>query len=286
MDTRFSAFSFVDRITQVEPEAAIRGQYFVPTALDVFSTSLVCEAVGQLAAWAAMAAVGFTHRPVAGIARKIELIADTFPGQVLDLAADLDAVDTETVAYSGTAHANGKPVVRLLDCVGPMVPAAEFDDPQVLRDRFSLLIGDGAHPGAFEGLPLLDMQASSGAAEQLSSAILRVPTNASFFADHFPRRRVFPGTLLMQANLQIAALLAARSPPAEGAVWVPRVVANVKLRTFIAPGETLSLEAKRTRQSETSLVTSVESRSDNRLIGSAEILFVQENSCKNVGSLQ
>jgi 3-hydroxymyristoyl/3-hydroxydecanoyl-(acyl carrier protein) dehydratase len=273
MNTAFSAFSFVDRITHLDPGAAVRGQYFIPEGLDVFSTSLVCEAVGQLAAWAAMAAVSFTHRPVAGIAGKIELIADISPGQVLDLAADLETVDNETVAYSGTAHANGKPIVRLLDCVGPMVPAAEFDDPEVLSGRFALLVGDGARPGAFEGLPLLDLHPGNGAGEQFSNTILHVPTKAGFFADHFPRRPVFPGTLLMQANLQAAASFVTGVRP--GTVWIPRVVANVKLRTFISPGETLSLEAKRIRQSESSLVICVESRIDNRLIGSAEITFVQ-----------
>jgi 3-hydroxymyristoyl/3-hydroxydecanoyl-(acyl carrier protein) dehydratase len=274
MNGHFRAFSFVDRITGLEPGVSIRGHYTIPPAVDAFPASLVAEAVGQLAAWAAMAAVDFTHRPVAGIAGRIELLSAVRPGQVLDLAAELESVDTETVGYRGTAHADGTPVTRLLDCVGPMVPVEEFDDPQSLRDRFVLLSTGGADPGAFGGLPALDLECGGGERGQVARAVLQVPANAPFFADHFPRRPVFPGTLLMQANLQTAALLAAGLSSGDGAAWVPRVVLEVKLRTFISPGETLHLEAKRSESSDTSLVTAVESRNNQRLIGSAKIRFV------------
>src|SRR5512137_2052805 len=125
MDGHFRAFSFVDRITELRPGVAIRGCYTIPPAVPRFPLSLVAEAVGQLAAWAAMAAVDFTHRPVAGIAGKVELLSAVRPGQLLDLAAELESVDTETVGYRGTAHADGIPVIRLLDCVGPMVPVED-----------------------------------------------------------------------------------------------------------------------------------------------------------------
>ena len=104
-------------------------------------------------------------------------------------------------------------------------------------------------------------------------AMLHVPAAAPFFADHFPRRPVFPGTLLMHANLQTAALLATGVPVGDGVGWVPRIVSDVKLRTFISPGETLNLEAKVTGHSVTSLSVTVESRINQRLIGSAGILF-------------
>jgi 3-hydroxymyristoyl/3-hydroxydecanoyl-(acyl carrier protein) dehydratase len=276
MDGHFRAFSFVDRITHVEPGARIHGCFANPPTVDGFPASLVAEATGQLAAWCAMAAIGFTHRPVAGIAGRIELLSAVRPGQVMDLAAELESVDTETVGYSGTAYADGAPVLRLADCVGPMVPVEEFDDPQALSARFALLSAAGAVPGGFGGLPVLSIEGQGGQPGQSARAILRVPTEALFFADHFPRRPVFPGTLLMQANLQTAERLAAEVPSGRGARWVPRIVSDVKLRTFISPGETLSLEAKRTAHTETSLSVAVESRINQRLIGSADIQFSPE----------
>jgi 3-hydroxymyristoyl/3-hydroxydecanoyl-(acyl carrier protein) dehydratase len=276
MDSHFRAFSFVDRITGVEPGVSVRGQYAIPDTVGAFPVSLVVEATGQLAAWSAMAAINFTHRPVAGIAGRIELLSAVRPGQVLELAAEIESVDTDTVAYSGTAHADGAPVIRLQDCVGPMVPTEDFDDPRALRDRFAQLSNSGERPGTFGGVPALHLEERSGESGQSARAVLRVPSEAPFFAEHFPRRPVFPGTLLMHANLQIAASLAAEVTAGDGAVWVPRVVSNVKLRTFIPPGETLSLEAKRNAYSATSLCIAVESRINQRLIGSAEIEFASE----------
>jgi 3-hydroxymyristoyl/3-hydroxydecanoyl-(acyl carrier protein) dehydratase len=238
----------------------------------------VGEAVGQLAAWSAMAATGFTHRPVAGIAGRIELGASVRPGQVLELAAEIESVDTETVGYSGTAHAQGALVIRLQDCVGPMVAIEELDDPQALRDRFTRISTGGTQPGAFGGLPALPLERGGGEPGQSARVLLRVPPDAPFFADHFPRRPVFPGTLLMHANLQAAAWLAAGAPAGDGAMWIPRSVSDVKLRTFIPPGEALSMEAKRIECSATSLSVAVESRISQRLVGSAEIQFVPELS--------
>jgi 3-hydroxymyristoyl/3-hydroxydecanoyl-(acyl carrier protein) dehydratase len=276
MDGHFRAFSFVDWITGVESGVCIQGRYVVPSALESFPVSLVAEATGQLAAWSAMAAIGFTHRPVAGIAGRIELISAVRPGQILELAAEIESLDTETVAYSGAAHAGGVPVIRLHDCVGPMVPAQEFDDPQSLRDRFARLTAGDAPPGTFRGLPALDLGPIQVESDRSARAVLQVPKDAPFFADHFPRRPVFPGTLLMHANLQTAAALAAAIPAAPGARWVARFVSDVKLRTFISPGETLGLEAKQAGQEGTSLNVAVESRLGQRLIGSAEITFVSE----------
>src|SRR5215472_2488504 len=115
MDDRFCAFSFVDRITSLELGGSVRGQYAIPPNVDAFPVSLVAEAVGQLAAWAAMKAVDFTHRPVAGIAGRIELLSMVRPGQVLDLSAELESVDTDSVGYCGIASVNGSTVIRLVD---------------------------------------------------------------------------------------------------------------------------------------------------------------------------
>ena len=47
----FRAYTFVDRLTTVQPGVSARGTYAVPAALNEFSSSLVAEATGQLAAW-------------------------------------------------------------------------------------------------------------------------------------------------------------------------------------------------------------------------------------------
>lgn len=208
MDEHFRAFSFVDRITSVQDGKRIRGRYAIPAGLSEFPLSLAGEAVGQLAAWAAMAAVGFEQRPVAGLAGCIELFQTPRLGKVLELAADLESVDSESVEYSGTAHADGRLVIRLQDCVGPMMPVADFDDPEALRRRFDELCRGVAGSRGSPELPELTLQRTSGNPGQHVFATFQVPASAPLFADHFPRRPVFPGSLLMHLNLQLGAVLA------------------------------------------------------------------------------
>jgi len=277
MHEHFRAFSFVDRIASVQPGLRIRGSYIIPSGLDAFPASLAAEAVGQIAAWAAMSAVNFERRPVAGLAGSIELLAPCRPGQVLELAVDLESVDAEAAAYSGTAHADGVPVIRLERCVGPMVSQDDFDDPQALRDRFELLCGHGATAGGFGGLPTFSVDRTGGEYGQCARATFHVPASAPFFADHFPRRPVFPGSLLMHLNLQLAAGLAAEMPrPAEARHWTSRTVSNMKLRAFIPPGESLELEARLNGCPGDCAMIAVETRIGKRVVSGARVLLTPE----------
>jgi 3-hydroxymyristoyl/3-hydroxydecanoyl-(acyl carrier protein) dehydratase len=276
MDGHFRAFSFVDRIHSLET-THVRGCYTIPPGLDHFPLALAAEAVGQLAAWAAMSAQDFKSRPVAGIASGIELLQTVHPGQVLELAADLESVDEHAAAYDGTASVGGVPVIRLKHCVGPMVPVAEFDDPEALRARFNLLRGAGAAPGAFGGVPPLKLTRLSGESGQFLCSELQVPADALFFADHFPRRHVLPGALLMNANLEVVAALAATlPPPAAGGRWAVRNITNVKLRAFTPPGEKLEIEARLNQMTSEAATVNVETRKNGRTIGGTRVRLVAE----------
>lgn len=273
----FRAFSFVDRVTAVQSGISVRGTYTIPATIKEFSGSLVSEAVGQLAAWGSMAAVNFKSRPVAGIAGLVEMPGTVQPGQTLELAAEIESVEEDAVAYNGMASVNGSPVIRLHNCVGPMLPVEEFDDPQALRDRYSLLCGSGAAPGAFDGIPALTLDNLTREPGKSARATLQVPTEAPFFSDHFPRKPVFPGSLLMQLNLQLAGKLAeqlSRGSDAPATAWKLQSVSDMKLRTFIPPGEFLELEVKLDEQSGDTAIVSVESRRGKRLVGAAAVTLV------------
>jgi 3-hydroxymyristoyl/3-hydroxydecanoyl-(acyl carrier protein) dehydratase len=273
MDAHFRAFSFVDRITSVHDGRRIRGRYAIPFGLRDFPLALVGEAIGQLAAWAAMAAVDFGQRPVAGLAGSTELVQQPQPGQVLELTADLESVDAECVAYNGMARVDGTPVIRLKDCVGPMVPLADFDDPQALRARFEELCGDGAGSGSFPGLPQLPFERTGGNAGRWVSASFQVPAEAPLFADHFPRRPVFPGSLLMHLNLQLARVLANEMPPPARGRWMPATIQDMKLRSFIPPGASLQLEARLKQHAHESVSLNLETRSAKEVIATAGLVL-------------
>src|SRR4030095_12193266 len=102
----------------------------------------------------------------------------------------------------------------------------------------------------------------------------QVPETAAFFADHFPRRPVFPGTLLMHANLQLVSQFVEQlDQPRQGAKWGARTVRDVKLRTFIAPGELLHTEARLLESCADGPLISLETRKGKRTIGTARLVL-------------
>jgi len=278
MDAHFRAFSFVDRITSVQDGKRIRGSYVIPAALHDIPLALVGEAVGQLAAWAAMAAVDFGQRPMAGLAGSVELLHAPCAGQVLELAADLENVDTESVEYSGTARVDGMPVIRLTDCIGPMMRLADFDDPRALRARFEQLCRTGADPGGFPGLPQLTFERTGGDSGRCVSASFQVPAEAPLFADHFPRRPVFPGSLLMELNLRLGAILAGEIPPPAEGRWVPGRILDMKLRSFIPPGSALQLDARLKQHARESARLALETRIVKEVVATASLVLGVGNS--------
>jgi 3-hydroxymyristoyl/3-hydroxydecanoyl-(acyl carrier protein) dehydratase len=276
MDDHFRAFSFVDRIQPVSGGSQIRGSYQVPAGLTEFPSSLVAEATGQLAAWAAMHAVDFRARPVAGIASRVQLGVAPHAGQTLELAAFIETVDDEAVGYGGFASVNDVTILRLEHCVGPMIPVEEFDDPQLLRARYDRLAGAGATPGAFGGVPALALNRTGGEPGQAARATLQVPASAPFFADHFPRKPVFPGSLLMHYQLQLAAALASEIPLSNGDAWSLREISDMKLRSFIPPGSLLQLEVKFLGRTGQTAELAIEARREQRLVGAARVLLATE----------
>ena len=244
MSERFRAFSFVDRIT-FSAGGRIEGHYTVPATATRFPASLMAEAVGQLAAWSAMAQLDFAFRPVAGLAAETRYRRVAGPGQSFRLEADIARCDPEAVAYSGRALIDGRVALELIDCVGPMLPMEEFDAPDAVRADFDKLRTTGAVAGRFLGVPAPQIEVREHAAGERLRAALQVPPREGtpYFDDHFPRRPVFPGTLLLDALAGLAVRLAREAMPGPAAdALMPTQVGNVKIRSFTTPGTTLELE--------------------------------------------
>ena len=209
MAERFSAFSFVDRITKLEPGARAVGRYAIPAHLPRFPACLVAEAIGQLAAWVAMAHFGFRRRPVAGLAGETLFLGGVTAGQILELAVEIETCDEDAVAYGGSARVDGGVVLELRNCVGPMLPMEEFDAPEMMQSDFEVLCGPGAPAARFRALPQPEVTVIDRVPGKSLTATLQVPESAPFFGDHFPRRPVFPGTLLLDEQIELALELAA-----------------------------------------------------------------------------
>ncbi len=239
MPDRFSAFSFVDRITALEPGKWARGHFAVPARLPEFSSCLVAEAVGQLAAWVAMAQAEFRRRPVAALSGEMRIVREAAPGKILDLGVEIESGDPDTVAFAGWARLADAPVLALSRCVGPMLPLEDFDAPETVRGDFETLCGPGARPARFHAIGKPHLVLIDRVPGQRLRAAMNVPVSAPFFADHFPRRPVFPASLLLDAQIRLALRLASETLPPGSR---PARVADVKMRSFILPGQAVEIE--------------------------------------------
>jgi 3-hydroxymyristoyl/3-hydroxydecanoyl-(acyl carrier protein) dehydratase len=271
MDGRFRAFSFVDRITRLDPGRRVEGLYTVPATASRFPAALMAEAVGQLAAWSAMSTVGFAHRPVAGLAGETRYRGAASPGQTLHLTADIERCDDEAIAYGGSATIDGRCVLELTHCVGPMLPMEEFDAPEAVRADFETLVGPGAPGDRFAGVDAPHLEPTEHKACERLRALLRVPETATYFEDHFPRRPVYPGTLLMDNLSTLALQLAGELPALQGSRLAVARVRDVKIRSFTAPGQSLELEAHMQSSSADGAQLKLAARADGRTIATARI---------------
>lgn len=275
MADHFAAFSFVDRITKVEPGVRARAMFDVPADIAGFPSCLVAEAVGQLAAWVAMSKIDFRGRPVAALATETIFHRDVAPGSRLELAVEIESCDDEAVAYGGFAEVDGEKTIELKDCLGPMLPVQDFDSPDAMRERYRLLCGEGAPAGRFRGIATPQLVALDSAPGSLR-AKLSVPQAAPFFADHFPRRAVFPATLLLDSQIRLAMDLARKTIDAKsGTKLVPRRMSNVKVRSFIVPGQEVELAAEMASTQEASGTARLSAATDGRSVATARLDFAE-----------
>ena len=248
---RFSAFSFVDRITSIGSSGQIKGSFLIPAHLEFFPQSLVAEAIGQLAAWYAMSSLNFERRPVAALAGATKYHSEARPGERLNLEAIIESCDSESVSYSGVATVGERLVLELVDCSGAMLPQQEFDDPETIGQQFKLLETTGAKENRLAQAPcILPTDLKSDALGTLEGSLI-IPSQADFFADHFPNKPVFPATLLMHALSSMVIEQINCSPLPNQPTNQPNQpqlaissMARVKVRSWIAPGDQVKLRAE------------------------------------------
>ncbi len=268
------AFLLVDRITEIDPGKRARGYFAIPADLKDPSPCLVAEAVGQLAAWVAMAKAQFQSRPVAGLVGEVKFRERAAPGTIFDLEVELESCQSDAVLYGGWARVGGLPIVEMSRCVGPMLPMEDFDDPEAAREMFELLCREGASrkglsSDAAHSPPVVLIDRDP---RKRLRAAMQVPMSAPFFADHFPRKPVLPGALLLDAQLRLAGGLAAEAVDPSGRMLLRASrVHNVKLRSFVHPGQVLEICAEVLGVSRTSAEIALAAEVGGQRVSSARV---------------
>jgi 3-hydroxymyristoyl/3-hydroxydecanoyl-(acyl carrier protein) dehydratase len=254
-------FHFVDEILECEPGRRALGiKHVTPWDSFVRITSaggrellpcIVGEALGQLGAWCAMAANGFTLRPVAGVVGEVGIFGPAGPGDSILLSTTIDSLTDEAVYYHASASVDGEEILTLGNTLGPLLPLEDFDDPDQLRARFDAISRTGSRP---EPPPALEpaTPVELGFDELLSCepgrelrAVKTISADEPYFGDHFPRKPVLPLSLLLESLLQLGQrLLSDEGAELEQCRFAPKRLRKVKMRRFVEAGQMLEATAR------------------------------------------
>ncbi len=285
-------FLFVDQILSLEPAEKITGLkhvtshdlYWQPSqdgASKAFSSPIIGETLGQLAAWNAMSTLNFTHRPVAGVVDGVKILGEAKIGDTLFLEAFIDKLDDSQVIYHGKVSVNGKPILILDNALGPMLPMTEFIQQDEVKAQFAQIFREGpmpesppytlkaCQPNVEVSVPF-EYQSVDATNKSVSAAML-VSQSAPFFADHFPKNPVLPMTLLLKASLELGQELANQDEPAKP--YLAREIKKVKMKSFVRPGDVVHLNARISNAQETSKECEFQFRVNQQKICVAKVTY-------------
>src|SRR5713101_3983925 len=123
-----------------------------------------------------------------------------------------------------------------------------------------------------EYFQLIDRIVELKLAQQTIRTEARVPTESTIFEGHFPGLPLMPGALLIEAMAQTSGWLVIAVTKFTRMPFFA-ALKEAKLRSFVTPGQTLSLSAKLLHEGSGFAVTKAEIRCDGKLACNAEITF-------------
>ncbi|MEA3027118.1 MAG: 3-hydroxyacyl-[acyl-carrier-protein] dehydratase [Alphaproteobacteria bacterium] len=99
-----------------------------------------------------------------------------------------------------------------------------------------------------------------------------VPTESTIFEGHFPGRPLMPGVLLIEAMAQASGWLIIGRTRFEKMPFLA-ALKEVKLRTFVTPGQSLAISAKIKHEGSGYSITEAEVSVDGKMVCNADITF-------------
>jgi 3-hydroxymyristoyl/3-hydroxydecanoyl-(acyl carrier protein) dehydratase len=293
-------FLFVDRILELEPGKRTLGVTRVTPERAVsrrggpseLPSCLVGEALGQLCAWNAMHSLDFALRPVAGLVGGATILGSAREGDTVLLESVIDSLSEEAVSYHAVATVGGREILRLENTVGPMLPMEEFIEAGQVRDQFRSIHRPGRLEEVLAEPSPQDREAPATAEDLRFDRVLSreggreivaektVSPSSAFLRDHFPRKPVFPLSLLLECLLDLGSDLLGDSAAGRGGALRPVRLRNVKMSQFVPPGETISarLQAKDLSESGARLAFRCEVEGRRVCLGQAEFATEAEVS--------
>ncbi len=123
-----------------------------------------------------------------------------------------------------------------------------------------------------EYFQLIDRIVDLNLADRRVRSVATVPTESTIFEGHFPGNPLMPGVLLIEAMAQTGGWLAVALNRFERMPFLA-AVKEVKLRTFVEPGQVLSIEANLVHEGSGFAVMDAEIKRETKAICNATMTF-------------
>jgi 3-hydroxyacyl-[acyl-carrier-protein] dehydratase len=123
-----------------------------------------------------------------------------------------------------------------------------------------------------EYFQLIDRIVAINLADRTIRTEARVPLTSTIFEGHFPGHPLMPGVLLIEAMAQTAGWLVIAATRFERMPFLA-AIKEAKLRTFVTPGQLLSLSAELVHEGSGYAITAASIAIDSKPVCNAEITF-------------
>ena len=269
-------FLYVDRITEYQPGRMIRGLKNVTRSEDFLyptddgrrrlATTIVIEAAAQMGSWLAILDSNFTKRPLFLGEDLAEFQGSAYAGDMIDLTAELVRLEDDVLETISTATVNGKVIMKTQSSKGFMVPMEDYASADEVKRRYGELYRPKTKevkrvqgPVSLISSPywaiskkqprlLLDGIIAHDPFKSVE-AFKNVSRTEAFFGEHFPRKPIVPGVIILGMVSDACEYLIRQDRNALGPrrrLEITKLI-NGRFRKMVEPGDQCIIKVKTKR---------------------------------------
>lgn len=264
-------FLFVDRICALEKGKRVRAiknisgdeEFLVEIfpGLPVLSPVIAAEAAAQALSWLIVEARDFAVKPLITVLDEYVCHKHVQPGDQIAMEGQVESFQRESALAHARILINETPAIEINHGVCYLFPLSTLQDPADAQRQFQHLCDNPflKAPAAAQRSPLV----REGAAPQSRNSgidriisyeehqcivgIKNITTTADYFNDHFPRKPILPGVVIMDTLIGCARILINRALTAHGWEQKQAILVRahkVKFRRFVQPGDQLVVQVQ------------------------------------------